>query len=685
MRLVILILTRVLIAVCIFVHIAAITSPLSANEARQNLFEMPEVSSHMQRAIAALKVRNIGLAQNTLEGIAKKYPWYVEAHYILATLYTAQNKPDQAITSLNKAVEAGFTNHQLLYKDNNLKPLRDRPDFQSLAEGLIQKSATGQTSSETEIKVFPVRGDTALISTDNTHWDGKLLTLRSYFKFNDRRAANSTVQNIKDPIASQLNSLFQRGLAAGNTGDIYDNRDHRHSSLHKKQYPQLTFSAYSEKAKAQQLDYGLNTKILFNSPTIGNSSTAITGGPFWRSQARLSYTIPNGPQHLFLQYLNNHIYVFPSVRDYDYQEGKQDYLPTNTPYLIISKGKSGSDRPFLRAVATILAAFKPDDKDELIKTNRLASAVQTVFRKGLKSVQSDADYFTSKAHKVVYEKSDIDLLKMIKIANDFDASTFPAPVQMRVIEESKLKPGIDDFTRALPEQLFNSPSTIARIVRGTAYEKTMSLEVRSVTPGIAEDITYKWVLLQGDPKKVSIKPLTASGNKVEIRSKWQKPFKLSHDPEVTSSRVEIAVFATTKNNVSAPSFLTLLYPRNENREYNAQGRLLSLDHRPTGKTYVDPQIFSKRNWKDEYRYDAKGRLIGWTRTKGTKVSEFTYHGALVLEKDSQGRATRAQRVAYEYSRASNGQTEAQEKLLNAYLNYEYVNDTDQRGIITKKE
>ena len=53
-----------------------------------------------------------------------------------------------------------------------------------------------------------------------------------------------------------------------------------------------------------------------------------------------------------------------------------------------------------------------------------------------------------------------------------------------------------------------------------------------------------------------------------------------------------------------------------------------------------------KNWRDEYRYDDHGRLAGWTRTRGEDKQEFTPDGALVTEKDAQGRATKARTVIY---------------------------------------
>ena len=68
-----------------------------------------------------------------------------------------------------------------------------------------------------------------------------------------------------------------------------------------------------------------------------------------------------GPLRLWQNASANALYVHPAHKDYE----DRDLFPANTPYLIVSRGSSGSDRPFLEAVAMILAAFRPDTKAKL--------------------------------------------------------------------------------------------------------------------------------------------------------------------------------------------------------------------------------------------------------------------------------------------------------------------------------
>ena len=86
-----------------------------------------------------------------------------------------------------------------------------------------------------------------------------------------------------DPAYAMLRRMVAAGQAAGNSGDLYENRDHSHSSLSHEAFPQLTHVRYDARLRAQGFDYGLPLEMLFDAPVIGNASLAQTGGPLWRS------------------------------------------------------------------------------------------------------------------------------------------------------------------------------------------------------------------------------------------------------------------------------------------------------------------------------------------------------------------------------------------------------------------
>ena len=255
-----------------------------------------------------------------------------------------------------------------------------------------------------------------------------------------------------------LREHVRRGRAAGNHGDLYDNRDRGHSTLEPAAHPQLTHVTYDAAARGAGVDYGLGDRLLFDQPTFGNSSTAITDGPHWRSLPRYALTRPDGtgPMRLWQNLRANHLYIHPAHRDFNDRNG--DLFPANTPYLLVSRGSSGSDQPFLEAVAMIYAAFRPDTKARLIEEHLLVPTVQMVFRRSLQNVRSREGYFSGDAHPAAFEGWQINPARMVSLANAIREGDIPAEVRISVEQENLGTEGVDFFGRASP----NSSSTPPR-------------------------------------------------------------------------------------------------------------------------------------------------------------------------------------------------------------------------------
>jgi len=664
---------------------AAITHAQSKNKITTpqspHIFAMPAVGERMRFVLTALASRRFKAAETGLTQLISKYPWHIESHYLFASLLAVQERKDEAFDFLDKAINLGFSNQSALYKDANFSKIRADPRFDKLAEKLIANLANNPQSERPFVSLQKIEDNLAEVSQQNTVWDNRYGVLKSIFVFDSRKAAPAIVLKGKDAAERKLNELFQRGLAAGNTGDLYDNRDRKHSSLSRKNYPQLAFTKYSDQAIAQNTDYGLNSRILFHANTFGNSSTALNSGTFWRSHVRMAYTMPRGPQTLFLQYMNNHLYVYPAVRDFKTKLG--DLLPANSPYLLASEGKSGSDRPFLKAIATILAAFKPDVKEALAKTNRLMPTVQMVFRKGQMNVQTEADYLSAKANPAVFKGKNINLLKMIYIANALKAEDVPAIVRLRVLEENQAENGIDDHVKGLTETLFNTPASIARIARNSTFEKRMLITTEDTKKPNNDRLTYKWVVLQGDPTRIKITPQNKEGSVAEIKVSWHGKFPSPGYPAIKTSRVEIGVFSDNGKEISAPSFVTILYPGAQHRSYDKNGRLLLVEYRNPQNQYTDPRLFPKRDWRDDFSYNEEGRLIGWVRTRKASKTEFSRDGAIITKKDNKNRPITAEIISYELKRDKKGRMVVTEKPTNKFINYHYQDDKDRLGIVIR--
>ncbi|WP_050929938.1 hypothetical protein [Aestuariivita boseongensis] len=432
----------------------------------------------------------------------------------------------------------------------------------------------------------------------------------------------------RDPAHRLLWQLVFEGRAAGNHGDLYENRDRGHSTLPVAAHPQLTHVVYDAEAREAGLDYGLAGRVLFDAPVIGNSSTALTDGLFWRSQPRLALTGDGGALLLYQNYLAGQVHVYPEHRDHDPEHG--DLFPANTPFYLVSQGSSGSDRPHLQALAMILAAMRPETKAFLRDNQLLAATVQMIFRRSLASVLTRGAYLSGVAHPSVIPGDQINLSRMVSLANAFTPETVPPMVRMSVLSETGATEGTDYFGEGLSERLFDTPVAISRIWRSTAARREMVVSVEATRDPFGRKPEFSWRLLRGDPERTRIEPLDGRGTRARITFDWQLPRPVSGRPDVLSNRIDVGVFARTGEHDSMPGLISLFLPHHETRRYG-QGpkgalRIESVDYRPTPEGYADPLLFPRADWRDDYIYSDTGKLSGWSRSGQAGTARFDSAG-----------------------------------------------------------
>ncbi|OAI48105.1 hypothetical protein AYO44_07900 [Planctomycetaceae bacterium SCGC AG-212-F19] len=102
---------------------------------------------------------------------------------------------------------------------------------------------------------------------------------------------------------------------------------------------------------------------------------------------------------------------------------------------------------------------------------------------------------------------------------------------------------------------------------------------------------------------------------------------------------------------------------------------------------VDFRLTTHKYWRDVYRHDAKGNIIGWMRHDGTKSTEFNAAGLVVLDKDDKGRAIKARTVQYELDATIKPPAVRPLKQVpgDQIHYYEYDGDADFIGRVTKME
>ena len=178
----------------------------------------------------------------------------------------------------------------------------------------------------------PVADGIALVSGANTAWNPAAERLEPRFALpDDARRARCCRPPPRSPPGTSCASTPGAGAPPATTAISTTTATAGIPASTRRRIPQVTAVRYSEAARAADVDYGLNDSLLFDRVTFGNSSTALTGGPLWRSLPRYAMTRPDGtgPLRLWQNASANQLYVYPAHKDYG--DGKEARSATSSP------------------------------------------------------------------------------------------------------------------------------------------------------------------------------------------------------------------------------------------------------------------------------------------------------------------------------------------------------------------
>lgn len=655
-----------------------------------NVFEMPLVYSRhrqlQQRLVQSVRAGKIDEMETVCrEGVAllpRDPTWQYNLACALA--YRADKGP--ALEALDRAIEMGFRDAKAIAADNDLKQMAALPAFKELVDK-AQRLSGKPVAGVAEVKSSTVlMGMPAEIHASNTVWDFDAGCFRTFFTLlrPDLKKLSAYAPEYSGPAEGLVRGWLREETASGNFGDLYVNRDDGHSRLIVTNFPGLTPVVYGAEARQQRVHLSL-PNATFEHPVLGNSSMSMVSGPFWRSLPRAVVTDPMQPIAAFQYYLNNQCWFYPEHKDYDPETG--DLYPANTPYYVISQGSSYSDQPFLRAFAASLAALQPATKHALVSRKLLAPTLQMLLRATQKTLKKPEDYLTGAAHPAVFDAAQLDVEAMVRMAHALTPASRPPLVMLRTLKDEKAEMGVDYFD-VRPEGLFDTPFAIARVARGVSREYRITIEA-GAAPAPEGGAKYLWVVLQGDAKKIAIKPLTENAAQVELTVAYHgvyRPADAGGAPaRRTSGRVDIGCFVKVGELYSPPSFVCFYYLPNEERVYRDDGQILSVDYANASHRYADPALTLQKGWKDLYEYDAQGRPLGWYRTRNAGQPErFTYKGHKVTVTDKQNRPVKA--CAVQYMPRQTGGDQLPPTLTCAetaqFFTYTYAGEDDKVGNVT---
>lgn len=601
--------------------------------------------------------------------------------YNLACACALQGKAPEALAALDAAIGAGFLDAEHLSLDPDLAALRAGD---ALAERAARMRALQQTPSAASrpVALAPDASRSVLQSPSNTLWS---FQMGIFHTFVDLPQTNPAAP-YQGPEADAVNAWLREGTASGAAGLLYVNRDNDTQPLDLARYPGLTRLTYPPEMQERRLNIGLPNTLFAPGdgsllvPVIGHSSMGYLNSPYWRSQPRAVCCDPRQPalQTVFL--MGSQLFFYPVYGDYDARTG--DLFPANIPAFIAVAGQNNAERPFVEAAAAALCALRPETRAALLREGLLMPSLNMLFRASQRTLASPRDYLTGVAHPPVFLPANLDTPKLVRMAHALTTNDLPPVVVLDVVRETRMVPDRDFFDIVRSERLFDSPLAVARVFRGAARTRTLELKASCRRP----DARLHWVLLQGDPALVTFTPNPTNSALMTVTVAHHTPFEtpLGNRRRIQTARVDIGVIAETGTTFSLPAILSLAFLGNEQRTYGADGRILSIDYTRGQAAYTDPLMSYTRNWKDLYRYDAEGRLTGWTRVRGLEEESFTAFGHRIVTRDARGRALLAHVVRYLPRRirvddTNEGMPDLAQMDDNLTVSYRYASDADAVG------
>ena len=253
--------------------------------------------------------------------------------YNLACSLAYREKPDDALDQLEKAIDLGFRDASAIAVDSDLRRISSNRRFKELVE-------YAKESAERPIMLGP------LAVTDATGIVGESLALGEQNMLWDF-----------DNGCFMAKMKLAPGVADGNSGDLYMNRDGGHSRLVITNYPGVTEVKLDKVGRERRMDLDF-PNIRFPYPTFGNCSRAYVGDSFWRSIPRaMMTTSARNLRTMATLYMDNQVWVFPANADFPPVGTNGDVFASVTPYWLVTQGRSWSDQYYLRAALDASRSF----------------------------------------------------------------------------------------------------------------------------------------------------------------------------------------------------------------------------------------------------------------------------------------------------------------------------------------
>ena len=635
--------------------LALAATVIAQTEKPRSIWTMPNIwPRHRQlrkELMAAIHRGDIPAMESTCRAAILIMPDDATWHYNLACALAYREDPAEALDELEKAINFGFRQADAIAADKDFARIKENPRFQTLVEKARELAGKPFVNRPTPTPHFAPAGANITLTDANFVWDFDSGVFKALLKLNHPQISVAQLApsfSKSRPAAPEV-PLVMKYLGdetgAGNTGDIYINRDRGHSTIPVGDYPQLTTVHYPGSARATEADIN-HPNALFANPVFGNISRGFTKGPYWRSMARHSFTEPGLATRMDLLYRNNQFWVIPCVNDF----GKPqigDVFPANAPFQFVTVGASWTDKPFVCAALAASASFQPLTKESIIRRHLMGPTMQWLLRSTQKGVYTETAYLTSIAHPTAFARSRLDTVRLVKTAHELTPDQVPPAVSLSIINSRLFpvkfyRPG-RDYPDIMPELLMSTPSAIAFVMRAPERRRTFLFRAQSF-PENDPETEFAWRVISGHSSCVKITSPTGETLNTPERGFAQ----IEIDRLSITSRVDVACFAKSRGTTfGAPAIISFSPVSLEKRAYRPDGQIEYIDYENRAYNYCDPRIALPRNWKDVYDYSPEGKLLGFTRHIANKpTASFTRTGERIVEKNEDGSPKKLVRVRY---------------------------------------
>ncbi len=644
------------IKVLLFASLCVSCLAFAQEKAPPSVYDLPGTwLQHMQlrqNMVSAIQSGNIKAMEETCRTAVNLMPTDATWRYNLACALAYREDPGLALTELEKAIMLGFRNADQIAADSDLARISKEPRFKELVEKAKKLANEPIPGKPINKPLYLTQGEVATLTETNLVWnfdEGVFIALLKQLKSTTPLTTLALKYSQTKPTSPErpfVAAWLSEGSAAGNAGDIYMNRDGRHSMLARQDFPLLSEIKVEDAAVKRGLAFDHPNIMLPGFAVFGNASRARTQGSLWRSIPRASMTDMGMPEKMNRFYLSNQFWVFPAHNDFG-KPGIGDCFPANAPFQFVTLGSSWSDQPYLRAALAASASFKHITKQTLIRRGLLAPTLQWLIRSTLKNVKDEEAYLSPAAHPAAFGVNLLDTKRLVNKAHELTPAQIP-PVTSLSIINSSLYPirfpqsGVD-FADPLSEFLYITPTAISIILRSHEAERTFLFRANSL-PDKDPQTTYAWRVVNGDASAVKIsQPLGERFDKPETGVA-----QITIDRSKITNRIDVAVFSKTKDTeFGAPSFISFFPIPQEVRVYDGKKRIVSIDYSNPLQRYTDPMIALPRGWKDTYKYAKDGNLIGFTRSNaGKNTAEFLNQGLRIVDAHANGTPKKVVRVKY---------------------------------------